>query len=335
MAKPHASIEAKLAEHFTQPSGYANSNRTYSDADVQQISSLLAYSNVAWSRAPRMYIILRLIDNLNLLDGLLESGFTDHWLPVAARTLPSSWGPNVKAKFLRIQPVVLTKSIDLEKGDEGKHRHFGQDEPLPFVVKTILGRGGSGQVDRVLSLISYKEYARKRIRRTHIFGDAKLNMRIYTNELETLKRLRHRHIVQLVGSYTDPVYLGLIMSPIADCDLAQFLSSVPSSPDKLPLLRSFFGCLASAITFLHLAEIRHMDLKPQNFLCKEDAILVTDFGLARDLMDLTQKTTVGTVLGMSPPYCSPEVAESEPRDYSADIWVSRMRLPGDAHSLEG
>lgn len=75
-------------------------------------------------------------------------------------------------------------------------------------------------------------------RRTHVFGVAKTNMKIYLNELEVLKHLKYRYIVNLVGSYTDLTYLGLIMSL------------------KQPLLRN---------SYLHLARIRHMDLKSQNF----------------------------------------------------------------------
>jgi hypothetical protein len=52
-------------------------------------------------------------------------------------------------------------------------------------------------------------------RRTRVFGAAKTNMKIYLNELEVLKRLKYRYIVNLVGSYTDLTYLGLIMSPEA------------------------------------------------------------------------------------------------------------------------
>lgn len=68
-----------------------------------------------------------------------------------------------------MQSVVLTKATDLEKGELGQHRHFAEGEPLPFKVRGILGRGSFGQVDKVLSLTSFKEYALKRIRRRRIF----------------------------------------------------------------------------------------------------------------------------------------------------------------------
>jgi serine/threonine protein kinase len=318
---PFASVTDKLSDYFRQSNeGSKDTNRTYSDTEVQQISRLLAQSNAAWSRVPRIYICLRLIDSLSQLDSLIDVGITDHWLPVDAKSLPSSLSPSAKARFVHSQQAVLTKSIDLEKGEDGRHRNFGRGEPLPFEVKGILGEGGFGQVDKVLSLISFKEYARKRIHRGKLFNKAQMSMKSYTTELETLKRLKHQHIVELVGSYTDPQYLGLVMAPVAECNLADFLITVSSSTDKASLLRSFFGCIAGAISYLHSVQIRHMDIKPQNILVLGDSIFLTDFGIARDLLDATQSTTVGTIQAMSPRYCAPEVMEFEPRSYSADIW---------------
>ncbi|KAL1961561.1 hypothetical protein VTN77DRAFT_1598 [Rasamsonia byssochlamydoides] len=48
--------------------------------------------------------------------------------------------------------------------------------------------------------------------------------------------------VRLVGSYTDPTHLGLIMEPAPDSDLATFLTAALHDRDKKSLLRSFFGC---------------------------------------------------------------------------------------------
>jgi hypothetical protein len=49
--------------------------------------------------------------------------------------------------------------MDLEKGDAGEHCYFEKGEALPLERKGILDQGAYGQVDKVLSLISFKEYA--------------------------------------------------------------------------------------------------------------------------------------------------------------------------------
>lgn len=213
----------------------------------------------------------------------------------------------------------MTKSIGIEKGEEGKHCHFRRNEPLPFEVKGILGSGGFGQVDKVLSLISFKEYARKRIPRNKAFGGRGTeDVKQFVAEIEILKRLKHRHVVEFVGSYTDPRYIGLIMAPVADMDFSTYLARADTA--KHGELRTFFGCLARALEFLHEQNVRHKDIKPGNILVHSGNVLFTDFGLSFDFTDADGSTKFSMVNGMTPRYCAPEVAALEPRNTASDIW---------------
>jgi serine/threonine protein kinase len=144
-------------------------------------------------------------------------------------------------------------------------------------------------------------------------------MRAFKTELEVLKRLKHRHMVEYFGSYTDPSYLGLVMSPVADGNLCNFLAQVSNSLDKKSLLRSFFGCLSYALAYLHSSQIWHKDIKPQNILVKGDNVLFTDFGVFLDWTETSRSTTQDETI-LTQWYCAPEVAEFEPRGSSSDIW---------------
>ena len=291
----------------------------YNDSEIQQVSLLLSQVNTQWSKVPRTYITLRIISCLDLLDAFIDLGFSDHWFPVTERGLPPCLHPSRRAQFVAAQSLVMTKSLDLEKGDKGQHRHFRHDESLPFEEKGILGTGGFGQVDRILSLISFREYARKRVPRSTIFGGRRIeDVKRFIAEIEVLKRLKHCHIAEFVGSYTDPQYMGLIMSPVAEMDLSTYLARANAVSHKE--LRTFFGCLARALKFLHGERIRHKDIKPSNILVHNGNVLFTDFGLAFDFMDAEGSTTVSRVNGMTPKYCAPEVANQEPRNTSSDIW---------------
>jgi len=117
----------------------------YTDLDIHQISALLKHIKTEWSRVPRTYIVLRLIGQLHLLDDFLDLGFNDHWLPVIPRNLPGSLDSTARANFVQAQSVVLTKAIDIEKGENGLHQNFARGEPIPFETKGILGAGGFGQ----------------------------------------------------------------------------------------------------------------------------------------------------------------------------------------------
>ncbi|PMD20157.1 kinase-like protein, partial [Hyaloscypha hepaticicola] len=202
------------------------------------------------------------------MNDLIDAGFTDHWFPVTTNSLPANLSPTVRTAFEQAQVAVLTKSIDLEKGQNGRHQHFARGESVPFQSKEILGRGGFSE-----------------------------------------------HIVEFVGSYTDASNLAFIMYPVADMDLASYLNQ---SPARKSTIRTFFGCLSTALQFLHDNGIRHKDIKPQNVLVQGKNILFTDFGLSRDA-DGTGSTTSGFTL-KTPKYCAPEVFALTTRNSSSDVW---------------
>ncbi|KAI9747817.1 MAG: hypothetical protein M1835_001965 [Candelina submexicana] len=321
---PGGDLESKirqaLAAFFPKAGGLVvEEARPFPESDIQEISSLLRLlGGESWSRVPRTYIVLRTIGQQHLLDSFVDEGLSDLWFPHSMRSLPNVLDLPTKAKFLEAQAIVLTKAIDLERGEQGKHIYFTQGEALPFESKGPLGSGGTCEVDKVLSLISYRVYARKRIPRIGTFSKAKGTLQSYTTELEILKRLKHHHIVELVGSYTDPRFLGLLMAPVAECNLFQFFTWPKNSGYKA-LLRTFFGCLANALKYLHDSNVRHKDIKPQNILINRRTVLFTDFGLSRDSTKLSKSTTEGPT-GLTPRYCAPEVADYEPRNASSDIW---------------
>ena len=169
-------------------------------------------------------------------------------------------------------------------------------------------------------------------------------MESFIKDISILKKLSHQHIVKFVGSYTDDNYMGFIMSLIADCDLETFFGLAHESTDSMSMLRSFFGCLATALAYLHDSDIRHKDIKPQNILVKRDNVLFTDFGLARDSTGKSRSISVGRAGFGTPKYCAPEVAAALPRDSSSDIWslgcvflemvtVVKGRTPEDMESF--
>ena len=122
-----------------------------------------------------------------------------------------------------------------------------------------------------------------------------------------------------MASYTDIKYFGLILSPVADCNLAEFYNQVSEGPENLNLLRQFFGCLATGLQYLHGSKIRHRDIKPENILIKSGCVYLADFGISLDWYALTRSTTTEDT-GKSWIYCAPEVANHEKRNSTSDIW---------------
>lgn len=298
----------------------SNKKARLSENEVRQISTNLRYMGKgSWAQVPRLYVVLRLVKQTQIIDAFLAQGVSDIWFPFSHKTLPEELrSASARFEFVKVQDVVLTKAFDLERED-GKHRHFSSADELPLRKLGELGKGGFGFVDRVSSTITYKEYARKRIPRGKTF---KKNLTVtidFERELSHLKKLSHNHIVELIGSYTDPKFVGILMSPVADFNLKDFLSRGNLSSGERSFLRTFFGCLASALRYLHEQMVRHKDIKPQNVLVKGHQVFLTDFGISLDWSELGQSTTTGITV-KTPRYCAPEVASYLPRNSLADLW---------------
>ena len=179
------------------------SRKPFSETDLREISNVLRRTGKdSWSRIPRIYATLRVINQLPAIDSFIAQGLNDVWFPFGHKSLPLG-DQAAKSDFLEAQKLVLNKGLDLEK-EEGKHRHFSDPAEIPFQKISELGKGAFGFVDRVLSTISYKEYARKLIPRGRTFRKNREVLANFEKELATLKKLSHIHIVELIGSYTDP-----------------------------------------------------------------------------------------------------------------------------------
>ena len=170
----------------------------YSDRDIQEISChLQSNGKQAWSQVPRLYTILRTIGQLHIIDALIEQGISDYWFPFDTKSVPTLLSSSMQYHFLESQSLVLTKAVDLEKNSRKQHAHFGREDVFPFEIGERLGSGGYGTVDKVLSHFSHREFARKRFARKK--GGNKRDVQSFLTELQVLKRLQHRHCVELVG----------------------------------------------------------------------------------------------------------------------------------------
>lgn len=186
--------------------------------------------------------------------------------------------------------------------------HFGALADDYFPSRRTLDQGEFSTVDHVYSSLSLSQFARKRIHRGRSSKEDMKLLALFENELKAVKKMSHRHIVKLVGSYTDPFWVGLIMTPVADADLEQYLALPDSSNMRKQCLRSFFGCLTMAMKYLHDNNMCHGDVKPRNVLVKDGTVLLTDFGTTRFWEDDGRSTT-NSLAACTIKYCAPEVVD--------------------------
>jgi serine/threonine protein kinase len=116
---------------------------------------------------------------------------------------------------------------DKTEDEEYTHTVYATKDEWPYKHLEILGRGNFALVDKVEKVhsdfgIYPRIYARKTIRMGH-FRPAEQKERVMS-EINIVCRCRHRHIVWLIKTYQAGSSYGLIMSPVAEVDLVEYLA---------------------------------------------------------------------------------------------------------------
>lgn len=277
------------------------------DIDFQQISRLLRFSGKADAgETPKLYYILRTIQELDRLPFLHAKGYNDLWFPFPPSSLARSFFRNSSSPgaFTQAQQQVCSS-----RWAEDVHLNFMRDDDEYLDKLKELGSGGTGFVDHVWCPSFRKNYARKVITRSPE------GLRIFAKEIKMLKAVNHHHCVSLIGSYTDTRVIAILSEPVADMNLGTFLDATPIPTDRKDLLQTSFGCLSVALAYLHENGIRHKDIKPQNILIHINTLLLTDFGLSADAISDSTSFARNT-----PRYCPPEVDDGYCRDEASDVW---------------
>lgn len=85
------------------------------------------------------------------------------------------------------------------------------------------------------------------------------------------------------------------------------------------VLEQGFGCLSLGLAFMHVRNIRHKDIKPQNILVHHERLIFTDFGASLDFSN-GRATSEGRPSIWTRRYAPPGVLEYESRDPNADVF---------------
>jgi hypothetical protein len=106
-------------------------------------------------------------------------------------------------------------------------------------------------------------------------------LRDFVQELSVLRRVRHRHVVQLIGACAGPPACLLVTELMRGGALADHLRAHrPALPAAQQLRLALH--VARGMDYLHRCSIVHRDLKSANLLLNEHGeCKVADFGLAR------------------------------------------------------
>ncbi len=190
-----------------------------------------------------------------------------------------------------------------------------------FTVTRELGGGGMSRVFLVVDQELRREVVVKLLAPELL---AELSAERFAREIKLAARLQHPHIVPLIttGSAAGIPYYTM---PFVDGETLRdrlTRSGEFSVSDATRILRE----IASALAYAHGKGVVHRDIKPENILLTGDIALVTDFGVAKALIDATTVgarplTAAGVTVG-TPMYMSPEQVSADPAiDHRADLYA--------------
>jgi serine/threonine protein kinase len=186
----------------------------------------------------------------------------------------------------------------------------------PYVVQGVLGRGGMGSVYKGAHIKSGQLVAIKVI--ASVLADQERFRRRFAAEIETLKRLEHPNIVELIGYGEERGHLFYSMEFVEGKSLQEIIRE----SGKLPWMQVIDICteVCSALKQAHDQGIIHRDLKPANLMISTSgAAKLMDFGIAK-LYWGTEVTAAGAIIGTAD-FMPPEQAEGKPVTTRSDIYA--------------
>jgi serine/threonine protein kinase len=266
-----------------------------------------------WSlKNPRTALALYMTNNISAWPvAAIFSPLSDDQLPHDESSISSVVADS--QPFLDMQYRVMVRNMEV-----GDHVEFRDCEILPFQPVDTICAADDGQpmMDKVKYHSDGRLYARKSVVLARPAHKA-----VLLNDIRAYKKLQHPNITKIVCSYAQGNTVGLIMYPLATCNMEEYLK-LPFDRVRPDLMKSWFVELADGLEYIHSMDLRHRNIKPSKILVEGDRVLYAGFNISKDMNNIDRASTpVNQLDDSSHMYAAPEVVHRNKRFRSADVFA--------------
>ena len=209
---------------------------------------------------------------------------------------------------------VPTRSAEAAAQGANANESGKEIEISGYVIQRLLARGNIASVYLARGTGDTQIVALK-VMRLGGHADPQALQR-FMQEYQLIRRLQHPHVIAIHerGFSVDMAYIA--MEYCAGGDLKSRIRQGISPAQTLDYMRQ----IALALKAVHECGIVHRDLKPANVLLRDPySLVLTDFGIAKDLEANLRLTMVNSILG-SLYYVSPESIRHDKPDHRSDFY---------------